>query len=90
MLSSRYEGLPTVIIESLILHIPCISTDVAGVKKLIGENYGTITENNEEAFLEGIKTVLDDSLILEKWKQNLANYKYDNTEAINGIEKILS
>ncbi len=90
LLSSRYEGLPTVIIEALILHIPCISTNVAGVKKLIGENYGIITENNEEAFLNGIENVLDDSALLENWKQKLANYKYDNTEAISGIEKIIS
>ena len=38
LLSSRYEGLPTVIIEALILHIPCISTEVAGIYEILNNN----------------------------------------------------
>lgn len=89
LLSSRYEGLPTVIIESLILQVPCISTEVAGIKQILNNDYGIITQNNENDFYLGLKDILTNPEKIKIMKNNLSNYKYDNNKIINKIEKIL-
>lgn len=89
LLSSRYEGLPTVIIEALILHTPCISTEVAGIHQILNENYGIISQNNEDNFYLSLKDILVNPEKIKIMKSNLTNYKYDNKSIINKIEKIL-
>lgn len=89
LLSSRYEGLPTVIIEALILHIPCLSTDVAGIHELLDTRFGIISDNNEEDFYLKFKEVLSNQSLINNIKENLLNYKYNNNILISKIEKIL-
>ena len=89
LLSSRYEGLPTVILEALILHVPCISTEVAGIYQILNKNYGIITKNNEQDFYLSLKNVLNNPEKIKIMRNNLLNYKYDNKSLINKIEKIL-
>lgn len=89
LLSSRYEGLPTVIIESLILHTPCISTEVAGINQILCNTFGIITKNNENDFYLNLKNLLDNPEKIYDMKKNLSNYKYDNDTIINKIENIL-
>lgn len=89
ILSSRYEGLPTVIIEALILHIPCISTRVAGIDELLKSEYGIVTENDEQALYEGIKNVVTNRESITKYKENLKDYKYNNEEILKSIYEIL-
>lgn len=88
LLSSRYEGLPTVIIEALILHVPCISTEVAGVKQILDNSFGIITKNTENDFYLGLKNLLDNPKQINEMKKNLQNYKYDNNTIINKIKDI--
>lgn len=88
LLSSRYEGLPTVIIEALILHIPCLSTDVAGIHELLDTKFGIISNNNEEDFYLKFKEVLSNQNLINNMKKNLINYKYNNIILINKIEKL--
>lgn len=90
LLSSRYEGLPTVIIESLILHVPCLSTDVAGVKQIINGKGGIITRNDEEDFYLKWKNILIDQSIVTKLKNQLEDYKYDNDEIIKKINRLFN
>ncbi len=89
LLSSRYEGLPTVIVEALILHIPCISTEVSGIHQILSEAYGIITKNNENDFYYNLKNILNNPEKIKIMKNNLLNYKYDNDSIIKQIEKIL-
>ena len=42
VLSSRHEALPTVLIEALGCNTPIVSTDVGGVREILGKNFGTI------------------------------------------------
>ena len=59
MCSSNYEGFSTFISEGLILGKPIITTDCSGMKELLGDSeYGMITANNDNAFYEGLKTML--------------------------------
>lgn len=90
LLSSRYEGLPTVIIEALILHIPCISTEVAGIGEILNNSFGVITKNTENDFYLSLKHLLDNPQKIIEMKENLSNYKYNNNIIIDKIKNILN
>lgn len=89
LLSSRFEGLPTVIIESLILHIPCLSTEVAGIHQILNDSIGIISNNNEEDFYLKLKEVLLEKDKINNMKKNLLDYQYDNDTLVLKIEEIL-
>ena len=90
LLSSRYEGLPTVIIEALILHIPCISTEVAGIYEILNNSFGVITKNTENDFYLNLKHLLNNPQKIIEMKENLSNYKYNNNIIIDKIKNILN
>ena len=57
--SSVYEGFSTFVTEGLILGKPIVTTDCSGMRELLGaDEYGLITENNDEAFYQGLKRML--------------------------------
>ena len=59
--SSNYEGFSTVVTEGLILGKPVVTTDCAGMDELLGDSeYGIITQNNDDAFYEGVKRFITD------------------------------
>ncbi len=59
--SSVYECFSTFITEGLILGKPIVTTDVSGMRELLGDSqWGLITESEEEAFCEGMKKMLRD------------------------------
>lgn len=67
--SSITEGFSTVVSEAIILGIPVLTTDCAGMDDILGHSeYGIIVENNEIALYEGIKQVIDDHNIYEYYK----------------------
>lgn len=61
--ASHAEGFSTAATEALIVGTPVCTVDVSGMKEMLGENneYGIVTENNENALYAGIKGLLDDS-----------------------------
>lgn len=69
--SSYSEGFSTVVTEALIIGIPVCTVDVSGMKELLGENneYGLITDNQEEALYQGIKCLLNDSSLLQHYRK---------------------
>ena len=69
--SSRREGYSTAVSEALALGIPVISTDCSGAKELLGSDneYGIVTDNNEEALFNGIKSYLDDVSLQAHYRQ---------------------
>lgn len=70
--SSRSEGFSTVISESIILNVPIITTDCAGMKEQLGDSkYGLIVENDENALYEGMKAILTDESLYEKYKESV-------------------
>ena len=54
------EGFSTAATEAIVLGVPVITTEVAGMKELLGENneYGIIVPNDEEALYQGLKKLL--------------------------------
>lgn len=67
--SSRSEGYSTVITEALILGIPIITTNCAGMNELLVDGkYGLITPNTDNAIYEGLKFLLDNPDIMKHYK----------------------
>jgi glycosyltransferase involved in cell wall biosynthesis len=58
VLSTEYEGLSGVTIESLAANKPFIGTDVPGVRELVGDNYGLFKYKDVECLAEKIKSLL--------------------------------
>lgn len=57
--SSIYECFSTFVTEGLILGKPIVTTDVSGMRELLGDSqWGLITENEDDSFYEGMKKML--------------------------------
>lgn len=70
--SSRSEGYSLVIAESLVLGIPVLSTYCSGPNELLDEGrYGKLVknDNNGSGLYEGLKQLLNDKVLLEKYRQ---------------------
>lgn len=91
LLPSLYEGLGVVLIESMILKVPIFATEFANAIETSGfGKYGMVVKNNDEAIYLGLKQLIINKDLIEKYKQNLANYKYDNKEIVmKKIETLL-
>ncbi len=71
--ASKAEGFSTAATEALIVGTPVVTTLVSGMSEMLGENeYGIITDNNEEALYLGIKSLLDNPKLLEHYKRQAA------------------
>lgn len=88
VLSSLYEGLPTVVFESFICGVPVLATRCAGIDEQVKSEYGYIVENETEALVEGLKRVLNNSQSLDSRKNNLRDYNYDNKKIIDQVESL--
>lgn len=90
--SSFSEGFSTAATESLIVGTPVCTTNVSGMKEMLGENneYGIVTENNEEALYEGIKKFLDDKQLLEHYKKMAIerSVKFTTYETVKAVEEM--
>lgn len=72
--SSFSEGFSTAVTESLIVGTPVCAVDVSGMKEMLGKanEYGLITDNDEDSLYAGIKLLLDDDKLLSHYKKQAA------------------
>ena len=71
--SSRYEGLSTFVTEGLILGKPIVTTECSGMRELLGDSeFGLITDNSEEALLEGMRRMLTEPETREQFAARAA------------------
>ncbi len=92
VLSSRYEGFPTVLFEAMTLNKNIIATDVSGVREMLEDGkLGLIIENSEEGIYEGMKKALQNPEIFEKYQQELQHYEmpFNLENSVNTIIKII-
>lgn len=91
--SSRAEGFSTVVTEGVILGLPVVSTDCAGIRELFGEaECGIVTKNDTEDLYRALKSLLCCRERLEAFR--LAALKrgdsFSLTNTMKGIENILN
>ncbi|KIA89942.1 glycosyltransferase [Kaistella jeonii] len=92
ILSSRYEGFPTVLFEAITLKKKIIATDVSGVREMLEDGkLGLIVENSEEGIYEGMKRALQDPASFEQYENQLMEYKmpFNLVNSVNSIIKII-
>ena len=58
VLSSHYEGQGLALLESLVLGIPGISTDIPGPRSILSSEQGLLVENSVEGLKDGMKKFL--------------------------------
>lgn len=86
VLSSLYEGYPTIVIESLICTTPVLAMDVAGVKdQITKEHYGAVIKNEQRALNEALLAYCLDRSRLRRYKQELDSYHYDNEKILKDL-----
>ena len=90
--SSIKEGFSTAVTEALILGLPVVTTLCSGMKEMLGASeFGLITENEEEALYEGIKKMLTEKDLLEKYKEKSVErgsfFNWDKT--VKAVEELI-
>ncbi len=87
------EGFSTAATEALIVGTPICTTLVSGMKELLGEDneYGLITENNEDALFIGVKLLLDDPKLLAHYREQAhkRGESFNTKEAVKAVEIML-
>ncbi len=89
--SSRAEGFSTVATEALILGLPILTTDCAGMKELFGVyNCGIITPNSDKGLYLGMKKVLSDISSLKLFEEDVKKRakEFDIRKRIEEIEGV--
>ena len=91
--SSLSEGFSTAATEALIVGTPVCTVEVSGMKEMLGANneYGIITENDEEALYRGIKSLLDDPALLNHYKKQavLRGKDFSTENTVKAVEEML-
>ena len=90
--SSRREGFSTAVTEALVLGKPVVSTNCSGAYEMLGENneYGIVTENNEDALYEGIKKMLTTPGMLEDFAKRAKERgkEFSTEKTVKAVEEM--
>lgn len=91
--ASYAEGFSTAATEALIVGTPVCTVEVSGMREMLGEHneWGVVTENNEEALYQGIKGLLDNPALLADYKEKAIergkSFSTENT--VRAVEDML-
>lgn len=90
--SSYAEGFSTAATEALIVGTPVITTRVSGMQEMLGDNeYGVITENDEESLYCGIRDLLNDPQRLSHYREKARERGmfFDTEQTVRAVEEML-
>lgn len=93
ILSSRYEGFPTVLFEAITLKKKIISTEVSGAREMLDNGeLGLIVDNSEEGIYQGMKQALSDPEAFTGYENKLQQYEmlFNLENSVNKITAILN
>lgn len=92
ILSSRYEGFPTVLFEAITLKKKIIATDVSGVREMLNNGkLGLIVDNSEDGIYKGIKKALQSPESFNEYEKHLKDYEmpFNLVNSVSSIIKII-
>ena len=92
ILSSRYEGFPTVLFEAITLKKNIIATDVSGVAEMLENGrLGLIVENSQDGIYKGMKQALLHPESFKTYENNLRDYQmpFDLKNSVGSIMNII-
>ena len=91
--TSFAEGFSTAATEALIVGTPVCTVEVSGMREMLGEDneWGVVTENNEEALYQAIKRLLDDPALLAHYrgKAKERGETFSTEKTVAAVEKML-
>lgn len=91
--ASHAEGFSTAATEALIVGTPVCTVEVSGMKEMLGEHneWGIVTENNDEALYNGIKRLLDDPELLSLYKEKAVEHgkTFSTENTVRAVEDML-
>ena len=90
--SSWTEGFSTAATEALIVGTPVCTTDVSGMREMLGDNeYGVITENSEEALYLGIRNLITEPGLLQMYREKarMRGKSFQTERTVKAVEDML-
>lgn len=91
VVSSINESQPMVILESLILSKPVVSTGFGSAKEILQNGkYGLVCENNTESFISAIESLFTNPKLIKDLHAAAESYDYDNDSIIQQLINIIS
>lgn len=91
--ASFAEGFSTAATEALIVGTSVCTVDVSGMKEMLGENneYGVVTDNNEDALYLGLKQLIDNPkrLIHYRNQAKIRGKLFRTEDTVENVEKML-
>lgn len=88
---SFYEGYSTVAVESMILGVPVLTTECAGMKEILENGKcGIIVENSEEGIKKGLMSLFEDEMLYSRIKNGAQMKKesYTNELAVKEYDEL--
>ena len=71
ILSSHYEGQGLVLIESLVLNVACISTDIPGPRSILSDKNGLLVDDSVNGLFGGMNKFLDGDVPFKKFDHEI-------------------
>jgi glycosyltransferase involved in cell wall biosynthesis len=91
--ASLAEGFSTAATEALIVGTPVCTVEVSGMREMLGEHdeYGIVTENDENSLYEGIMRLLKDPGLLAYYRQQAEKRgkSFSTEHTVKAVEDIL-
>jgi len=91
--ASLAEGFSTATTESLIVGTPVVTTLCSGMQEMLGysNEYGIVTENNEDALYDGIKKILTEKGLLEHYAKQakVRGQRFSTEKTVKAVEDML-
>lgn len=91
--SSRAEGFSTVATEAIILGVPIVTTECAGMKELLGDSeYGLIVKNDTDSLYNGLKLILTnkEKYNFYKEKAQLRGKNFTKKKRIDELDELFN
>lgn len=89
--ASRYEGYNLAVAESIICETPVLSTECIGPCEILDYGkYGMIVENSEEGLYYGIKEMLENSKLLQEYKEKATQRQqfFDQEQLLEQVDNL--